>query len=62
MQKVIYLCDGNVKDCNKKHCYKWGGDGSCRYTSNIENAENFERQKETDIYVEKNVTSTNHPT
>lgn len=31
----FYLCDGKVKDCNKKSCYKNGGE--CRHTSNAKN-------------------------
>jgi len=33
-----YLCDGNKRECEKNHCYKWGGDGLCRHTSDAEHA------------------------
>ena len=28
---VLYLCNGNKKGCNKKHCWKNGG--NCKHTT-----------------------------
>lgn len=38
-----YLCDGNVEDCNKDECYKFGGE--CMHTQNIENAINPQEKR-----------------
>lgn len=36
---VCYLCNGEVENCRKKHCYKKGGE--CRHTLDIRYAKNF---------------------
>lgn len=40
MRKVFYLCNGQKDDCEKRTCYKNGG--NCRHTSDINHALNFE--------------------
>lgn len=42
-QKVYYLCDGKVPGCKKASCYTNGG--TCKRTSNIDHAINFENVK-----------------
>lgn len=39
--KVFYLCDGNVPECTKEHCYKQTDDDPCRHTSDISHAINY---------------------
>lgn len=39
-KKVLYLCDGKIPECAKTSCYKHGG--TCRRTTDIEHAVNFE--------------------
>lgn len=41
-KKVMYLCDGRVKECPKTNCFLTGG--SCNKTSRIENAVNFQNK------------------
>ena len=36
--RTFYLCDGNVENCQKTECYKFGGE--CRHTENEKNAKN----------------------
>lgn len=43
--KIFYLCDGNVPKCTKTHCYKQTNDDTCRHTSDIAHAINFEKMK-----------------
>ena len=35
MNKTWVLCDGNVEECKKSECYKFGVE--CRHTCNINN-------------------------
>ncbi len=44
MGAKFYLCDGDVKECNKNSCYKKGG--PCRYTSKILNSISYKNGKE----------------
>lgn len=46
-QKVLYLCDGEVPECPKTHCYKTTDEPACRHTSDIRHAVNFEEGGET---------------
>ena len=39
MRKVMYLCDGEVPECEKTSCYKNGG--PCRHTTDVDHAMNF---------------------
>lgn len=39
--QVFYLCDGDIENCNKKHCYKCGG--GCKHTTDINHAINFQK-------------------
>ena len=43
-KKIFYLCDGEVKSCKKRNCYKNSEktEGLCRHTSDIKHAINFE--------------------
>mgnify|MGYP004547598279 FL=1 len=42
MNKVFYLCDGEVPECTKTHCYKREGEAEpCRHTTNVAHAINF---------------------
>ena len=36
--RTFYLCDGNIENCSKNECYKFGGE--CCHTENMENAKN----------------------
>lgn len=44
IKKILFLCDGNVPECKKTHCYKSGGE--CKCTSDIRHAINFENVSE----------------
>ena len=35
--EYLYICDGNVADCEKTHC-AWNGTGDCRHTTNVKHA------------------------
>lgn len=39
---ILFLCNGKVKGCEKRNCYKHGG--GCRHTSNVAFAESFEKR------------------
>lgn len=43
--KIFFLCDGEVPNCEKNHCYQNGEDGWCRWTTNIRHAKNFKREE-----------------
>ena len=43
-KNILYLCNGEVKECKKTNCYKRGG--PCRHTSNVRYAENFQKYGE----------------
>lgn len=43
--KVMYLCDGEKPECNKKYCYKSTGEETCRHTSDIKHAINFKKKE-----------------
>lgn len=44
MSKVFYLCDGEVPECTKTHCYKREDETEpCRHTSNVAHAINFQQ-------------------
>ena len=51
--KVFYLCDGNVPESTKEHCYKQTDDDPCRHTSDISHAINFRRENEKTSYFEE---------
>ena len=51
-EKVFFLCDGNVPECKKTHCYKQTDDDPCRHTSDISHAINFQRRNEKLVYFE----------
>lgn len=40
-RKILYLCDGEVPECEKTHCSLKTPDGWCRHTSDINHAVNF---------------------
>lgn len=42
MDKIMFLCDGNVPDCPKTNCYR--SDGFCKHTSDVKHAVNFVRK------------------
>lgn len=44
-RQIFYLCDGEVKNCNKRNCY-YKGHEMCRHTTDIKHAKNFKRVKE----------------
>lgn len=48
IKKILFLCDGNVPECKKTHCYKSGGE--CKCTSDIRHAINFENVSEYGTY------------
>ncbi len=50
-EKIMYLCDGEKQDCRKTLCYKKGGE--CHYTSDVEHARSFKKEKNGHDYVEK---------
>lgn len=52
-KNIFYLCNGEVKECEKTNCYKHGG--LCRHTRDIKFAENFQKYGEVfqEIRVEK---------
>lgn len=50
-RKILFLCNGKNKECKKANCYKGGG--TCRHTSNVSYAENFQRFK--NVFQEKHV-------
>lgn len=52
-KKIFYLCDGNVPECKKEHCYKQTDDDPCRHTSNISHAINFRGENEKTSYFEE---------
>lgn len=39
--RIMYLCDGNVPECKKTHCYKNTDGEACRHTSDVKHAVNF---------------------
>lgn len=41
-EKILYLCNGEKPDCNKRGCFRNGGD--CWHTANPEYAVNFRRK------------------
>lgn len=41
----MYLCDGNVPECKKTHCYKNTSEEACKHTSDINHAVNFKRKE-----------------
>lgn len=43
--KIFFLCDGEVPNCEKNHCYQNGEDGWCRWTSDIRHAKNFKKKE-----------------
>lgn len=51
LEKLFYLCDGEVPECRKKGCYKNGGE--CKHTSNIKHAINFRKGVAGKSYYEK---------
>lgn len=48
IKKILFLCDGNVPECKKTHCYKSGGE--CKCTSDIRHAINLENVSEYGTY------------
>lgn len=44
-EKIFYLCDGEVPECKKTHCYKNTDDTPCKLTSDIAHAKNFEKTR-----------------
>ncbi len=55
--KVNYLCDGKVKGCSKRACYRNRKDDSepvCRHTKDIRYAKNFHRPYPQSNYFEQN--------
>lgn len=44
MEKIFYLCDGNVETCTRKSCYKTGG--PCRHTSDSDHALTTENRRD----------------
>lgn len=54
--RIMYLCDGNVPECKKTHCYKNMNEEACMHTSDIKHAINFKEGGNTgtkDYYWEK---------
>lgn len=52
--KVLYLCDGEVPGCMKKHCYKRTKDEECcRHTKDINHAINFKKERPHGAYMEE---------
>lgn len=58
-EKIFYLCDGEVKKCKKKSCYK--RNGVCNYTSDIKYAKNFHKTKAPYPVFYENVAASGEP-
>lgn len=56
-EKVFYLCDGEVPECRKGHCYKQTDDNPCRHTSDVSHAINFQKKHKKASYFEGNTKS-----
>ena len=41
--KTLYLCDGEVPECSKEHCYTRGE--GCHHTSDVSHAKNNGKRK-----------------
>lgn len=55
MNKVFYLCDGNVPNCEKNKCYKNCEEEPCRHTTDISHAVNFSKFHKYGNYYERDV-------
>lgn len=52
-QKIFFLCDGEVPECEKTMCFKNTNNNPCRWTSDIKHAKNFKDHKGYGIYYEE---------
>ncbi len=52
-QKIFFLCDGNIPECNKRMCFKNTNNNPCRWTSDIKHAKNFKANKGHGNYYEE---------
>ena len=55
-KEVLYLCDGEKTDCERKHCYKGTvpeDPDCCRRTSDVAHAIHFKLNRTGRIYVEE---------
>lgn len=53
-QKILFLCDGEVPDCRKEHCYKKADDlDACHHTSDVTHALHFKLSQTGRSYVEE---------
>ena len=50
-KKILYICDGDVPECEKTECYKRGGE--CKLTSDVRHAVNFVDLFDYGFYFEK---------
>lgn len=47
MEKIFFLCDGEVPTCKKISCYKKIGEhDSCHYTTDVTHAVNFKKTRQ----------------
>ena len=54
VEKVLFLCDGEVPTCRRSNCYKKVSDSfACRHTSDVTHAIHFGPNRTGSIYNEE---------
>ena len=54
VEKVLFLCDGEVPACRRSNCYKRvNGSFACRHTSDVAHAIHFRLNRTRKIYIEE---------
>ncbi len=53
VEKIFYLCDGNVDACSKRNCFRSHKNKNvCKHTTDIKHAINFQKSHKLGAYYE----------